>query len=324
MLKQTTFRTSRPVAITAALLAFLCYIPQPASAVDLLGRPLHDCCDAFEEEEEEVCGYGPDVCTPRGTLMQWSYGTSFSGGPDLDEPLITDRPDFTESSVTVGRGVTQIEMGYSYAFDEEGNDSTKAHSYPQLLIRHGILAEWLELRIVWSYADEDSITGGTRTRPDGSEDMQLGLKIALTPQECFLPEMALIPQMNIPTGSDEFTSDEVLPGLNWVYSWEVNDCLSIAGSTQGNRVLDETTGDAYLEWAQSMTLAFGLTDRIGAYTEWYAFFPHSADTAVTQHYLNGGFTVLVSKDLQLDFFVGLGLNDDADDYFVGTGLSRRF
>ena len=59
----------------------------------------------------------PCLCQPRGTLLQWSYGTSFSGGPDREAPLVTDRPDFTEASVTVGRGVTQLEMGYLYVND---------------------------------------------------------------------------------------------------------------------------------------------------------------------------------------------------------------
>src|SRR5689334_8326302 len=48
------------------------------------------------ESEEERLSYGPDPCEPRKTLLQWSYGTSFSGGPDLEEPIVTDRPDFTE------------------------------------------------------------------------------------------------------------------------------------------------------------------------------------------------------------------------------------
>ena len=32
-----------------------------------------------------------------------------------DDPLVTDRPDFTESAVTVTRGRTQIEMGYTFS-----------------------------------------------------------------------------------------------------------------------------------------------------------------------------------------------------------------
>ena len=81
--------------------------------------------------------------------MQWSYGTSFSGGPDLDEPLVTDRPDFTEASSTVGLGVAQLEFGYTYTYDNDGTQSTRTHSFGEPLLRVGILAEWLEFRCGW-------------------------------------------------------------------------------------------------------------------------------------------------------------------------------
>lgn len=50
-----------------------------------------------------------------GTLFRWSSATDKAGGPNLDEVLATDRPDFTEASSTVGRGVVQIESGYTYS-----------------------------------------------------------------------------------------------------------------------------------------------------------------------------------------------------------------
>ena len=136
--------------------------------------------------------------------------------------------------------------------------------------------------------------------------------------------MALIPQMTVPTCAGAFSADEVLPGVNWIYGWEINDFVSTAGSTQFNRAIDDGTGDTYSEWAQSWTAAYTLTDRWGAYTEWFAFFPHSAATAQTEHYFNGGFTFLATDDIQWDIRAGLGLNDAADDFFVGTGLSIRF
>jgi hypothetical protein len=138
-------------------------------------------------------------------------------------------------------------------------------------------------------------------------------------------EMALMPQMNIPTGHDDFSADQVLPGLNWLYGWDITDHISAGGSTQGNRVVDDT-GHAYTEYAQSFTIGYGLTDRLGAYTEWFAFFPHSAinPDVKPQHYFDGGFTYLLTNDLQLDIRGGIGLNDAADDYFVGSGLSVRF
>ncbi len=220
----------------------------------------------------------------RGTLMQWSYGTSFSGGPDLDEPLVTDRPDFTEAGSTVGRGVAQLEIGYTYTFDEDTTGSTKSHSYAEPLLRYGILADWLEPRVGWNYADEET-AGVTNS---GSEDLYLGFKVGLTPQEGILPEMALIPQMTVPTGSDGFRSDEVLPGLNWIYGWELSDNISTAGSTQFNRAIDGGTPDNYTEWAQSWTIAFSLTDKVGAYTEYFGLYPTGADTAQTEHYFQWG------------------------------------
>jgi len=64
--------------------------------------------------------------------------------------------------------------------------------------------------------------------------------------------------------------------------------------------------------------------RVGAYTEWFAFIPSGADTARTEHYFNGGFSYLISNNIQFDILAGVGLNDAADDYFLGTGLSIRF
>ena len=136
--------------------------------------------------------------------------------------------------------------------------------------------------------------------------------------------MALIPQMTVPTGADVFSADELLPGLNWTYGWEINDLISMGGSTQFNRAMDELTVEAYTEWAQSFVMGYTLTDRVGAYTEWFAFFPHSAETALPQHYFNGGFTYLISNDIQWDVRAGVGLNDAADDFSVGTGFSIRF
>ena len=310
-----SFTVISALALTVSAQEFLAPTLKPTSWT---GDECRDAC----AEEERIC-YGPCDCQPRGTLFQWSHCASFSGGPDLSEPLITDRPDFTESAVTVGRGVAQLEMGYTYAYDDDGTDQTTAHSYPETLLRYGFLAEWLELRFGWNYGDQ-TVVGGTPSQASGSEDIYLGLKIALTPQEGWLPEMTIIPQMNVPTGAAAFTAGEIQPGLNWVYSWAINDFLSTAGSSQFNRALDPVSSTTYYEFAQSWTIAYALSDRVGGYTEWYAFFPSAATTAQVQHYFNGGFTYLLSNDVQLDIRGGVGMNDAAVDYFVGTGISIRF
>jgi len=292
----------------------------------LFRRPSWERCEAGDDEAEEVeefC-YGPcDGCPPK-TLLQWSRCATFGGGADLDEPLVTDRPDFTESSVTVGRGVLQIEGGYTYSYDREGADRHHTHSYPELLLRYGVLAEWLELRVAYNYGTFDEIVAGLPNSGRGSEDMDVGVKLALTPQACALPETGLILHTVVPTGRGQLSDERVLPGIGYLYSWELTERLSMAGNTLLDKAVDDQTDRTYYQFAQSLSFDYSLTERLGSYAEWYVLAPSGADTVRPEHYANGGFKFLINNNLQLDIFAGLGLNRAADDYFIGGGFAQRF
>lgn len=283
---------------------------------------------AEEDFAHEPIMPGLDVPTfveSPATLFLWNSNRSISGGPpSRDEPLASDRPDFTESSTTVGRGVAQVELGYTFFSDVEGGVRTHSHSFPEMLWRIGMFADWFELRVAYNAGTGLAIAQplGTFTA-SGSEDLYLGAKIGLTPQQGFLPEMALVPQMTIPTGSSALSAGKFLPGLNWLYGWDITDRLSCGGSTQMNKAVDDS-GALYLEVAQSMTVGVGLTDRIGFYAEWFFLTHTAAIQAQTEHYLDGGFTFSVNYDLQLDIRAGIGLSEASDNYFAGTGLVRRF
>lgn len=279
------------------------------------------------EDEQASAGDTESAKLPDSAFSEWadSSATLFSwtgekSPTDLAGPLVTDRPDFTEASSTVGQGVLQIEIGYTYSYDNDGTTQTLSHSYPETLLRYGMLANWLEFRLASNFASERA--GGVSYT--GSEDLYLGFKIGLTPQHDWLPETALIPQMTVPTGSGPLSNNRVLPGANLVYSWDITERLSTAGSTQFNSALDDATSSEYVQWAQSWTFGYALTEQLGMYTEWYAFFPHGADSTTEEHYFNGGFTRTFGDNLQWDIRGGVGLNEVADDYFLGTGLSIRF
>lgn len=254
------------------------------------------------------------------TLMRWNSAQAEEGGPNLDEPMVTDRPDFTEAATTVGRGVVQVESGYTYTFDDTATDQTISHSYPESLWRIGVWADWLELRFQYNYANEQ-LNGIDES---GSEDLYLGTKLALTGQAGILPEMAIIPQMTVPTGAEVFSANEVLPGLNWVYSWKLNDALSTGGSTQFNRQVQTLPSEGYSEFAQSWTIGYSLLENLNAYTEWYCLIPHSSDIAQPEQYFNGGYSYYFTNNVMWDIRAGLGIGEAADDYFVGSGISFRF
>lgn len=242
---------------------------------------------------------------------------SWTGQPAPLGPLgaiNTDRPDFTDASTTVGLGVLQLETGYTFTKSSD----TESHSWGEPMIRYGVLANWIELRMAVAPVTERS----TSTR-SGIEDLYLGVKLALTQQDGLLPGVAVVPQMTVPTGSAKFSADRVLPGVNLLYGWDLSDALSMDASTHLNLAVDDDA-HSYVAWAQSLSVGLSLTSKLSSFFEWYALFPVSSATAMTEHYLDAGLAYALSDDLQIDFRVGKGLNDASDDYFVGTGLAIRF
>ena len=252
---------------------------------------------------------------PRSGPLLGAWGEAVPSDPDA-EPIATDRPDFTESSTTVGAGVAQIEAGYTYT--RNSNDNRHGHSCGEPLLRVGVYADWLELRAALAPAT-DIVNGDSVS---GVEDLYLGIKLGLTAQSDWLPEVAIVPQMTVPTGHASFTAGRTLPGCNLLYGWDVTETFSTAGSTQVNLAVDGT--DSYVEWAQSWTVAVALAENVGLYTEWFAILPESSSAVASEHYLNGGFTWQPNDDVQWDIRAGTGLNEAAADFFCGVGLSVRF
>lgn len=255
--------------------------------------------------------------------------------------IVTDRPDFTEASSTVGKGRVQLEAGYTFTRDRTNGERFSSHSYPETLLRVGMFAEWFELRLGQNFGSErTTLPDGSRLRANGADDLYLGVKLGLTEQKAWHPEMALILQMTVPTGTSDFSAREVLPGVNLLYGWDVvKDRVSIGGSTQANSVRGDfelpdfmglgqavTGKHTYLLLAQSLTVNYTLTEKLGAYTEWFAFFPHSAvgPEIGPEHYLDGGFTYKVTPAFQLDIRAGVGLNRHAADFFAGSGFAVKY
>jgi hypothetical protein len=258
------------------------------------------------------------------TLFRWTgqapnYET---GGPPA---MITDRPHFSEASNLVGLGRVQVETGYTIGYDRSGTTSVQSQSFGEPLVRVGLFAEWFEFRIADTYVTEqvrDTATGNSHYR--GLDDLYLGAKVALTEQMGVLPEIAIFPQMRVPSGADHFSSQRVLPGYNLAYSWMLNDWIELECNSQMNRRLDDA-GHYYVEVIQTANLEYELTEKLNAFTEWFVFTPCGAVAAQTQHYFHGGFWYLVTPNMQFDIHAGFGVSQASDDLgYTGGGFSFRY
>ena len=288
-----------------------------------------DTNDCEEKKDEPKCSYGPCCCQPRKTLMQWSYGTSFSGGPPgMDEPLESDRPGFTESPTTVGRGVVQLETGYVYSLDNHAGDRRTNNAFPDTLWRIGMFAEWFEWRIEYNYEiQNDTISNGVlpsiHQRTSGSDDLLLGIKLCLTPQEGILPQMGLNPLMSVPSGSPGFTQGAVMPGVAWLYNWKLSEKWILEGLTSVIRERDDD-GNDYTQFAQAFNLQYQITKKLQFYIEWFVTSPTGRTSDRTTQNADGGFSYQITNNFQLDAEVGVGLNEAADDFLAGGGAVVRF
>ncbi len=245
---------------------------------------------------------------------------AWHGKPSVVDSIVTlntDRPDFTGTAATVGQGIIQLEMGYTYTKNTYQVNSV-VQSFGEPLVRLGVFADWFEVR----FGLFPLYTNVEGNGSFGWQDSYFGLKIALTEQFKFLPQIAIMPQLSAPTGTADLTDGKILPGINLVYHWELLEMLSLSGSTQFNWAMDEQKKE-YISWGQSVSFHYSVDEQVGLFAEWYTLFPQNSTTVKTEHYLNGGVTYLLSPDLQFDVHYGVGLTEVSNNYFAGMGFAFR-
>lgn len=262
---------------------------------------------------------------PPKVLLQWLVGPEMEEEEDEEEDVLpTDRPDFTENSRNVGRGRIQLEAGYTYTRDRSGGVPFQSHSYPEVLVRMGLFADWLELRIGQNFGSQhNDINEFSAT---GAEDLYLGLGVGLTEQRGIWPESRIILQTRLHTGHRDLTAGKIMPGFNYLYGWDViKDKVTFAGSSQVNRAVDDGKHHS-VAVAQSLTTGISLTKDLGMYLEWFAIIPAGATDPGTgpEHYFDAGFTYRFTNNFQVDIRAGWGLNRHADDFFTGSGFAVRY
>jgi hypothetical protein len=240
------------------------------------------------------------------------------------DALVTDRPDFTESPVSVVSGRIQLEGGYTFSRLED----ERSHTVGELLARIGAV-DRLEFRVgINSFVFRSEPGPGDASSAQlrsvrGLEDLTLGLKVELVraqPSKPGIPQIALLAGTTIPTGRSEIGSDGLTPGALVSAGWEIADWLS-GGLNLGYANPADPLG-RYDELSGSIAFGFGLTDRLGAFAEWFGIYPLPSEREAENN-ADVGVTYMLSPDFQLDFRIGAGLDGPHPDFFLGTGAAWR-
>ena len=260
------------------------------------------------------------------TLLESLFGRG--GGREEGEPegegrIDPDRPHLPEASTTVGKGRVVLEAGYT--FTRKGS-AFSASSVPEALLRVGMFADWFEFRIGQNFLVADQTGSGVPMTGSGAQDLYLGAKLALAEQRQYVPEIAVIPQMTVPTGSRGVSAGMVLPGVNVDSAWEVvKGLFNIELLVATNRVPD-APDRAHVEFSTGLTGVVNITRQLEAFAEWDAFYPLGATGAAVgqQHYAVGGLAYFITNNLEVDIRAGIGLNRGANRFLAGAGFAVRY
>ncbi|NOR29201.1 MAG: hypothetical protein GQ540_11805 [Lutibacter sp.] len=225
------------------------------------------------------------------------------------QEIVTDRPDQTESSITVEKGALQIESGVN--FENSNNHAIKSIVGPSTLVRYGI-SNGIELRFVSQYESTKIELIGSSVDYSGFNDLEIGTKVQLFKKENKNIEIAFLSHLILPTAKTNLTTS----------NFGVINKLAISHVISNKIGLGYNIGYDLIEKQSALTysLAFGiaLSETIGFYIEPYGSW---GESNIFENNFDIGFTYLLNNNFQLDVSYGKGLNNDME--YVSAGFSWK-
>jgi len=237
-----------------------------------------------------------------------------------EDPIATDRPGNGNAATVVPRLRFQVEASALFA----QSDPVSSLSFPTLL-RFGVTS-WAELRLGTggvgvAFADDE---GAAPT------DILVGTKVQLFESDGLRPDVAVMADVFLPTGSESFTQGVVVPELRAASAWALpagfglllNAGVDIPRGERDARTA--TARFAQLLYVGNVGYTLPVLDgRPSIFVEAFGRVPFDADFAPSLHQFDFGGAFLITSNVQLDAFAQIGLNDAAPEVQLAVGASFR-
>jgi hypothetical protein len=263
-----------------------------------------------------------------GTLMpaaivcgQTASATTTTGAEGGVGDLSTDRPGLGNGTEVVGRGVWQVETGLSLESSHDAQARARELAAPLALFRVGLTRQ-VELRLSADglLSDTSSLAGSRRH--SGGSDAQVGAKWKFADRHTsrLKLDLALIPIVSLPTGSNDFTSGGYDPNVTLAWAGDLPRGFDLSG----NYILSSNTDDdrRFAEHDLSASLGHDLPAGWQGFAEVFTASALSRDGSRAWT-VDAGVTRGLGDNAQFDVSAGRGLNDAASDWFVAAGFCLR-
>ncbi|MDX1463459.1 MAG: transporter [Marinirhabdus sp.] len=246
------------------------------------------------------------------------YSAAYAQEDTSVEPMVTDRPDATESPLTVPKGYVQIEAGGFYTTYEENRLETEVYGYNTTLIRYGVLDNF-EFRLGWNFEETRFNANGVENPNvlSGFSPLLAGMKVEIADEAGWKPQIGLLGHLYLPfTAGSDYRPETTGADFRFSFSNTLSDRSSIAYN------IGAQWGNDSPEVAYVYTLAYGfaVTDQFGLYAEVYGDLPEDNRA---NHLWDAGVTYMLKPNLQLDATVGSSFTE-GQDLLLSAGASFRF
>lgn len=233
------------------------------------------------------------------------------------EPLVTDRPDVTESATTIAPGFVQVETGGFYESFEDGNIQYETYTYNTTLVRLGLLDN-LELRVGTNFIEGQTTVNGIKLDDitSGFSPLLLGTKIAIAEEKGWKPQIGLLSHLYLPfTASDDYKPETTGVDFIFAFAHTLSEKSSLSYNL-GARWQGDSPEASYL---YSLSYGYSILEKLGAYIELYGNLPEDNKAS---HLWDAGLTYLISNNMQLDATIGSSITE-GQDILLAAGISFR-
>lgn len=227
-------------------------------------------------------------------------------------PLSTDRPDTTESPMTVDSGHFQFEVELG-SWTKDGGE--RSFSLFELNAKAG-LNPMTDLQVVMPFYSR------VQNGDEGFGDVEIRLKRNLWGNDNGSTAFAMMPFIKLPTAKDELGNGEVEGGLILPFGFDGPAGWACAIMAEVDVELDDD-GHGYHPLALvSATTGHELSESTEVFFEWVGALDMDSETE-EQAWFNTGMTWEVRPMWQIDWGVRIGLTDSAEDITPFVGFSFK-
>lgn len=242
-------------------------------------------------------------------------GNRIAAQEDDKKTIVTDRPDQTESALTVPAGYLQIETGTMFEKLNDDGTKTEATTFNTTLLRLGLFAN-LELRLGADFQQIKTFDTASNTLQSGMSPLLLGFKSGILTSDNGY-DLALMATAFLPDpASQSLETPDTGGEIRILASKDINESWSL-GLNGGVAWDGNNTGAAYF---YTFSSGHSLSNRLGFFLELYGDFPENGQAS---HLFDAGFTYLVNPAFQLDLSGGTAIEGD-QDFFISAGFSYIF